>query len=291
MARGDVVTWAARLAWLAMALLGGASFGDALADRSRSVQLVASALLWVAWSIVALALLVPSTVSLTVARTVVPGALVVAVIAGFSTSDTVDAVVCVGIAVVACAVVASAELGQAFAQASAYGDETRFVLRPPVLFMVPAVVSWAVLCACAIVGPLALAAGGWVAGAPLSLAAVGLGWFLGRRFHRLSRRWLVVVPAGLVIHDHVVLSETAMFPRGSLASVGLALEGTEAADLTGPAAGHAIEIALREMETVVLAPSRAAPGGTALHVRAVLLAPSRPGRALVEAAERGVPVG
>jgi hypothetical protein len=158
-------------------------------------------------------------------------------------------------------------------------------------YIVPAVVSWAVLCACAIAGPLALAARAWAVGVPLSIAAAGLAWFLGRRFHRLARRWLVVVPAGFVIHDHVVLAETAMFPRGSVASVALALAGTEAADLTGLAAGHAMEIALHGTETVVLAPTRAAPGGTALHVRAVLLAPSRPGRALVAAAERGVRVG
>ena len=36
---GAVVTWAARVTWLATALLGGAAFGDALSDHSRAVQL------------------------------------------------------------------------------------------------------------------------------------------------------------------------------------------------------------------------------------------------------------
>ena len=43
--------------------------------------------------------------------------------------------------------------------------------------------------------------------------------------------------------------------------------------------------------TVVLAPTRATPSGQALHVRAVLVAPTRPGRLLAEAARRGFPVG
>jgi hypothetical protein len=123
------------------------------------------------------------------------------------------------------------------------------------------------------------------------LVALAAGWFLGRRFHVLSRRWLVLVPAGLVIHDQLVLAETAMLPRASLASLGLALADTQAADLTGPAAGHAVEVALVDATTVVLAATRAKPGGTALHVRSLLVAPSRPGRLLQVAAADHLPVG
>ena len=288
---GAVVTWAARAVWLAMALIGGAGFGDALGDRSRAVQLVATTSLWVLWAAVALALLIPSTVSLTVVRTIVPGGLVAAGIAALHASDAVDAGLALALAAAMVALVAAAELGQAFAQASAYGDETRFPLRPPVAFLLPATMSWLVLCAAAITGPLALAANNVLVGVPLTAIALVLGWFLGRRFHRLSRRWLVLVPAGVVVHDHVVLAETVMFPRATVNSIGLALAGTEAADLTGPAAGHAVEVALRDTETVVLAPTRAKPNGTALHVRAVLVAPSRPGRALAAAGERGFSLG
>ena len=76
-----------------------------------------------------------------------------------------------------------------------------------------------------------------------------------------------------------------------MASVGLALADTQAADLTGPAAGHAVEIALRDPSTVVLAHTRAKPNGTALHVRSVLVAPTRPGRLLRAAADGRLPVG
>jgi hypothetical protein len=293
---GASVVWAGRVVWLLTAVLGGGAIGEALAPHDRPVQLVGTSLAWAAWGAVALALLVPSTVSLTVVRSVVPAGVVVSVLAAIAlAADGTDAVVVaavsIALAALSTAVVMSGGFGEAFAQASAYGDERRFVLRPPIAFLVPAVLSWCVLCATAITGPLVLAAGNWLLGVPLTVAVPALAWFLGRRFHRLSRRWLVLVPAGVVIHDPLVLGETAMFARPTVVAMGLALADTEAADLTGPASGHAVEIELRAMETVVLAPTRDKPNGTALHVRSMLVAPTRPGRLLRHAAERRIPVG
>ena len=61
--------------------------------------------------------------------------------------------------------------------------------------------------------------------------------------------------------------------------------------LTGPAAGHVLEIVMRDMELIVLAPTVADPKGKALHVQSLLVAPSRPGRALQALAAAKVPVG
>lgn len=285
-----MAVWLARLAWLALAVIGGTAFGEALAPHSRGVEVVGTLALWVGWTVVALALAIPSTVSLTIARCVVPGAVVAAVVAAFGAEGTVSAALAVGTAALTAAAVASGELGQAFAQASAYGHERRFVLRAPAWVVIPVVVSWAALCATAIGAPLAWGARNWVVATVLTVIAAALGWVLGRRYHRLSRRWLVIVPAGVVIHDHLVLGETVMLPTRALRSLGLALEGTDAADLTGPAGGHAVEITLRDHETVVFAPSRAEPTGRAIHARAVLVAPTRPGGFLAAAADRGLPV-
>ena len=289
--RPSSITWAARLVWLALAVVGGGAFGDALAEHSRAVQLTGTIGLWVGWAAVAVALLVPSVRSLTVVRSVVPAAVVVALVAAPRADSAASGAACVALALVAGALVLSGELGEHLAQASAYGDEQRFPLRPPLGFLVPAAVSWCVLCACAVVGPLALAAEGWFVGVPLTVAAVVLGWFLGRRFHRLSRRWLVLVPAGVVVHDHLVLADTAMFPIADVVRLSLALADTQAADLTGPATGNALEIVLRDMPTIVFAPTRAVPNGRAIHVGAALVAPTRPGRVLRAAAARHVPVG
>jgi hypothetical protein len=127
---------------------------------------------------------------------------------------------------------------------------------------------------------LLLAAGRWVIGGVVAIVAALLTWLLLPRFNTLSRRWLVLVPAGVVVHDQVVLAETLMIARTDVVGIDLALAGTEAADFTGPATGHAVEIGMRSMATALLAPTKTTPRGTALHVRSFIIAPTRPGAVL-----------
>jgi hypothetical protein len=176
--------------------------------------------------------------------------------------------------------VGGAEFGHRCVQASAYGDEQRFLLRPPAPFILPigiAGLAWASACVAA---PLLLASKHWITGGVVALFAVLSTAFLLPRFHTLSRRWLVLVPAGVVVHDQVVFAETLMVPRLELVGIDLALADTEAADFTGPAAGHAIEVTMRLMSTILLAPTKTAPRGTALHVKSFIVAPTRPGAVL-----------
>src|SRR6187399_455682 len=140
---GRLVLWLSRIVWLVVAVLGGTAFGSALAPLDRAVQLTGTIGLWVGWGAVALALMVPSTVGLTAARMLVP-------------PDITESIACIAPLVLMCLLVGSGEFGQHFAQASAYGDEQRFPLRPPVAFLVPTAVSWAAWCAAAIAGPLLL---------------------------------------------------------------------------------------------------------------------------------------
>ena len=51
-----------------------------------------------------------------------------------------------------------------------------------------------------------------------------------------------------------------------------------------------IEIGLTDFDTVIMV-ARDKPNGNALHVKSVLVSPSRPGRALHAAAARRMPVG
>jgi hypothetical protein len=123
----------------------------------------------------------------------------------------------------------------------------------------------------------------WVVAAILGAAAITLSWLLPKRFHRYSRRWFVQVPAGLVIHDHVVLAETAMFLASNVRAVDTVTMGdNDAADLTGGCRGTALRVTLADFETVVLAATRTDPGGKAIHVKSMTVCPSRPGRTLGE---------
>lgn len=280
--------WALRLVWAAQVLLAAPALGQALDGRSRPVQLVALTGAWSTWFVALVALLLPSALSLTTSRMILAGWLGTTIVIGGSGASPASTAVAVGGAALAAIVCFSGEVGQAFVQGSAYGDERRLPLRPPgPLLLGPIPLLAVVTFAASVAGPLLLAAKVWW-GAAITAAAVALVGFAGRRFHVLSCRWLVFVPAGLVVHDGFVLAETAMFRRAELEGVGLADAATEAADLTGAALGPAVEVRLAGTVTVVLAPTRGKAGGTALHLRSFLVSPTRPGRALAEARRRSI---
>lgn len=288
---GQVTLWGARAAWLAAALVGGRAIGDAVADRSDAVQSVATVGAWVAWGAGAVALAVTGLWTLTAARAVVPGAVVVAGVTAMGGAPT-SSVLALGVpGVVAAVLVGAADTGTVYVQSSAYGDERRFPLKPPLGYLAATVLSWAIWVAAVIAAPLAWAAQAWIVAAVATAVAVAATWLLPRRWHQLTRRWLVAVPAGVVVHDPVVLAETVMIPRRRIVSIGLAGDrGGGAFDLTGPTPGVAVGIALDEMITVTLAPRPSSPRGTAIHLSALLVAPSRPGAALRELARRRLPV-
>ena len=149
-------------------------------------------------------------------------------------------------------------LGRVFCQGSAYGDEARYPLRPPgALVLGPLPLLWLFMAAAIAGGPLLLAARQWAPGVVVTLIAALALAVLPRRFHLLSRRFLVFVPAGLVVHDHLVLAETALFRWIEVRSVERALSGTTALDLTGGALGAALEVTLDGEQTVVRATGRA----------------------------------
>jgi hypothetical protein len=282
--------WVARIAWIVVAVVGGTAVESAVADRSAAVAWTAAIGGWGLWAVAALGLAIASTWSLTVVRVVVPLALVATVAAGVGGAPAIDLVLLGGPAIVAAAAVMTAEFGRQYVQASAYGDEERFPLRVPVGAGLAAVVAWLLWATVTIVGPLLIAAQSWVAGVLLSALAVAGVVLLGPRWHRLSKRWFVLVPAGVVVHDPVVLADTFPLRTAQVASIALAPADTQAADLTGPASGYAVEIATTESVTAVFAFTPAEPNGKAIHLRSFLIAPSRPGRALRSARARGLPV-
>jgi hypothetical protein len=284
--------WGARLAWLAVAVFGGEAIGDALSSRSEPVQLVGTIGAWLAWAVGALALAVPSLVTLTVVRAVVPGAVVAAGVALAAGAELGSVLTLAVPAVVSSVLVGAADTGRAFVQTSAYGDEQRFPLRPPLGYLGATVVSWSLWVAAVITAPLAWAARAWALAVIATLASAAATWLLPRRWHQLSRRWLVTVPAGLVVHDPVVLAEPLMMQRRGIAELGLvdSRRASGAFDLTGPTPGLAVAVTLAEGATATLAPRPRTPRGRAIHMTALLVSPSRPGAMLREAARRGLPV-
>ena len=277
--------WGPRLLWVAVGGCGAWSIGDAVDGRSAAVRTTVTIFAWSLWGVGVVALVVPATLGLTVMRMLTVAACAAAAISWIGGAAPAPGGAFVAAALICAVFVGGAGFGQQCVQGSAYGDEHRFLLRPPAAFLLPIAVAGGLWTAATLAAPLLLASRQWIIGIPVAIVACLLTWLLLPRFNTLSRRWLVIVPAGVVVHDQVVLAETLMVPRRDLDGITLALAGTEAADLTGPAAGHAVEVALREMATALLAPSKDAPRGSTIHLRSFIVAPTRPGAALRAAAD------
>lgn len=284
------VPWVARIAWVLVAIVGGLAVESAVDARSTSVRWTAAILGWGTWGVIALALAVGSTATLTLVRVGVPLALAAAVVTAVCGVPAADVAQLAGPAAVATLAALSAEFGRRYVQASAYGDEQRFPLRAPAAAGLAAIVVWFAWAAAFATGPFLLAAQQWVVGGVITAVALAGIALFGPRWHRLSRRWFVLVPAGAVVHDPVVLADTLALRTDQIASLHLAPADTGAADLTGPASGYAIEVATTESVTAVFAFTPREPNGRAIHLRAFLVAPSRPGAALRAARDRGLPV-
>jgi hypothetical protein len=275
-------TWAFRAAWGAVAVAAGPAFADALSGSSRAVQAVASVGLWLGWVVVLGASLVPRASTLTVVRVGAPTVLFAAAVAAAATADVgVDDAVALGVGALAFALGLAPALADDFVDGSSYGAERRFALRTPgAMRLVLAPLAWVVGVALPAAGIVLLADSQWVLGAVLVVVG-GLGavWCVPA-LHRLSMRWLVFVPAGLVVHDRMALPEPVLLRRASVVRFGPALAGTPAVDLTGGAGGLALEL-------LVDAPVDLAEG---VVTDRCLVAPLRPGAVLAEAAGRRYPV-
>jgi len=280
------VLWVARVAWLLLPATVGTAASRAASDTSTAVHTVAAVELWALWAAGLVAALVPTTAGLTVLRLLAPAPLLVAAVAFVAHPDLVGVLGVVVGALVVGAVFRPA-LGRTFCQGSAYGDEARFPLRPPgALVLGPLPLLWVFMAAAVAGGPLLLAARQWAPGVVVTLIGALALAVLPRRFHLLSRRFLVFVPAGLVVHDHLVLAETALFRWVEVRSVERALSDTTALDLTGGALGAALEVTLEGEQTVVRAIGRARTPVT-VATPAFLCRPTLLDDALAEATTRG----
>lgn len=224
---------------------------------------------------VAIASLVHHPLSLTTIRFVAP--MVVAhgisrAITGGAEWGLVIGVVLQGVAVV---VAYSARYGSVHVQAAAYGHERRHLLRPPVAVILPLLLLW--LATTAAGGAAAFAESPLVAACAVAALALLLSFSM-RRTLVLARRWLVFVPAGIAIHDPLLLRDTFMVRSHDVRSLRAAGAEGEAFDATGTTWGSPIELVLAHPHDVTLSNFGARMSGTLdrLHVTALLVSPSQP---------------
>lgn len=284
--------WPARVTWALLPLLVGPALGDALDPSSRALALTGAVLAWAAWAGGLVAVALPSTASLTALRLGAPAALATAAWAAAQGDPGAVDVVAVVAATLVVLAAFSPFTGEAFATGSAYGDERRLPLRVPApLLLGPVPLAGLVALAAPVAGPLLLAARQWVAGGLVLAVGLPAAAVAVRALHGLARRWVVFVPAGLVLHDPHTMVDPVLFPRAHIRRLGPAPadEAPSTLDLTAGALGLALEIELVEPSQV--APRRRDGEVEVQEVGRLLFTPTRPGALLAEAARRRIAVG
>jgi hypothetical protein len=186
------------------------------------------------------------------------------------------------IAVVTCGIISlmlmfTADYGSAHVQAGAYGNERRFLLRIPAPVVLPTLITWALFATVLVVLENAVQSENYVLSIPLLLALIAMSWKFAPQMHRLSKRWLVRVPAGWVVHDDLLLAENLLVRSHNLVAIDFALAESDALDLSGMTRGVPIQISLREMTDVRLSQlgARLLKTMDVLHVQAFLVATTR----------------
>lgn len=287
---GDMRVWLLRAAWVTLPITAGPAVSAGLRHWSDGARPVAGVLCWTAWAAGLLATLAPRPVGLTVLRAVAPAALVVAVIAALSgRASSLASVGGVTAALVAAALAADSEIAVVAGNAVAYGDERRYPLRtPPALFAGPLPAARLVAVGGFVAGPLLLGDGRWLWGALALVVGVPLAALAARALHGLSRRWLVLVPAGLVVVDPLTLADNVLFPREHVRAMRALAASEPPGDALDLRLGATLgSVLLRFDEPAALTRAvRARRGGDTVEAPGLVLAVARRGSALADAVRR-----
>lgn len=281
------LAWALRALWVTLPFTVGSAAADALDGRDAAMP--AAVALWSVWAVVLVATLVPHPISLTAVRAAC-GASAAATVASAIDGARSSPVLLAALASVAVVAIGfSPGVGRINVNGPAYGDERRYPLRPPgPLLVAPIPLAWLVAVGAPAAAVLLLGGGRWIAGGIAAVIGLPAAAVSARALHQLSRRWIVFVPAGIVLHDHQALADPVLFTRQMVATMGAAPADSDACDLTLGAPGLALELRLKE--PTPLGKRRAGRAlGDEVTATAVLCTPTRPGVVLDEAARRRIP--
>jgi len=214
-----ITLWCARLAWLVLPVTAGGAFADAVHGWPVGPARLATLMVWLAWASGLLALLAPRPWGTTLLRVVAP-LLAAATVLTVSSTNAGSATLAIGTTVLAAALALSEPTTAAAGNALAYGDEVRYPIRIPTpLLLGPVPIAVALTGLGAVVGPLLLADADFAAGVPVTVVGLPLAWLLVRSLHSLSRRWLVLVPAGVTIVDSLTLVDPVLLSRDFIAAM------------------------------------------------------------------------
>jgi hypothetical protein len=286
-------TWLLRVAWATLPLSSGNAAAAALRGWDTAPSVVAAVLLWSLWTVVLAATVVPRPVTFTITRVGTPLAVAAALLAALTGRPSASAAFAAVVATIVCWVLAALPWwGCACAQGAAYGDEERFPLKvPPALFIGILPFALAVIGLGIALGPLLIADGRWIVGAIVLVLGAPAAAVTGRLVHVFARRWLVLVPAGLVIADPMTLADPVLFMRPRIDAIGPAdprqRPPSEALDLRLGAAFGSLAVLLHDDAEMFRRTGRTA---TAVQAHLLFVTPVLSKRFLQRAGSRRIRV-
>jgi hypothetical protein len=288
--RPGILLWCARSAWAVLPATTGGAIADALDGLPTGPARLATVLLWAAWAASLLALLAPRPWGLTLLRVVAPVGIACTILSITSTSAA-SAAIAVASSLLAATLALSEPVAAAAGNALAYGDEVRFPMRIPTPLLVgPVPLAIAIVAAGAVAGPLLLADANVIAGIACTIVGVAIAWLVVRSLDALSRRWVVLVPAGIAIVDPLTLLEPVLVRRDAVGRVhrvpGRSLPDGVLDLRLGTLVGG-VEIAFDK--TVTFGRRRGRVDGHLVEAGGVVFATTRPDAFLALAAKRRLP--
>lgn len=210
--------WLLRIVWVALPVASGGVASSALASWERAPALAVHGALWAGWSLGLVTLAVPGPATVTAIRLLTWLGVSAGAVA-WTATDVPAGELLAGLGPVglAAAVAATPTFARACLQRIAYGTEERFPLRtPPALFLgiLPAAV--ALVGTGTLAGPVLVASGHIGPGVPVWAAGWAAAAWTVRNLHALAGRFLVLVPAGLVVADPLTLTDPVLCTRDRL---------------------------------------------------------------------------
>jgi len=286
-----VTTGIMRVIWISLPLLCGPSLADSFNDFKLLLRTTVSISLWTFWVLILLSTLIATPISLAIIRIGAPAAAALSLWSALETSGSVSGIIGLAASAITACVALSAPLGDKFSDGASYGDERRFLLRAPgpvLLLLGP--LAWLTSVAGLTVGPILLLNKNFLFGSLISLCGFPLAALASNAIYQLGKRWLVLVPAGILLHDHLSVGDPTLIPRNQLANFSPAKVETNALDLSQNSFGLSLEIqCLTPLSMMLRTGTRKTTNETSI-VESFLINPVRPNVLLAEAQKRGLRV-
>jgi len=286
-----VTTGIMRVIWISLPLLCGPSLADSFNDFKLLLRTTVSISLWTFWVLILLSTLIATPISLAIIRIGAPAAAALSLWSALETSGSVSGIIGLAASAITACVALSAPLGDRFSDGASYGDERRFLLRAPgpvLLLLGP--LAWLTSVAGLTVGPILLLNKNFLLGSLISLCGFPLAALASNAIYQLGKRWLVLVPAGILLHDHLSVGDPTLIPRNQLANFSPAKVETNALDLSQNSFGLSLEIqCLTPLSMMLRTGTRKTTNETSI-VESFLINPVRPNVLLAEAQKRGLRV-